>query len=386
MPAGEGQVRPPRLPEAGWLPDPALTDVERYWDGHSWSSHTRDRDTKLEFVDPLWTAAEKLGGRRAEAVPIDPRLEAIVPELPGVSAAHEAHPHRHWAMGVALVGVLAAGTVASVSLFPGTLPWTSSTSGAPAGPDVVYPVFGTDSLSMYLARSLVAQEPEIDVSWMTVLGDEREALVEDALLEVAAQNPYVYIDPDASVLAELGEAVIPQYTYTDTQAELRRERTVTAVNAIVTSDAVAGAVGEVAIAEALYDALIDTADYDADAAFSVGGATASDSEFEAYGALVEGLAVGEGYAHAFQALAEAAGLTSIVVTGTAYDGDTVGQHAWNMVFVSGAWLVADAAFDDLGELGAAYDYFLIAGSNSAMSSRAADSEWVLDDLVWSFRA
>ncbi|WP_062202821.1 DUF2510 domain-containing protein [Demequina salsinemoris] len=381
MPGGEGQVRPPRLPEAGWLPDPALVDVERYWDGHRWSAHTRDRDTKLEFVDPLWTAAEHLDRRRTDVKPIDPRFEAI-PELPGVPAAAATHPHSHWVMGFALVGVVAAGTIASAGLFSGTLSWGGGGSAVPAGPAVDYPVFGSDALSLYLARSLVAQEQTIDLSWIAVDGDEREALVEDALLEVAAQNPYVYIDPDAAEFAELGDALTPAYSYTDTQAAMRRERTASTVDVIVQSEAVAGAVGDVATAAALYDALIDATEYDADGAFSSG--SASLSEYEAYGALVDGVAVGEGYALAFQALAEAAGLTSVVVTGTAYDGDVLGQHAWNKVLIGGAWLVADAAYDDLGELGASHDYFLIADSNSAMSSRAADSDWVADDLVWTF--
>ena len=44
----------PRLPDAGWLPDPASYDIERYWDGSRWTQRTRDRATGIESgVRPL---------------------------------------------------------------------------------------------------------------------------------------------------------------------------------------------------------------------------------------------------------------------------------------------------------------------------------------------
>lgn len=33
----------PQQPAAGWYPDPAGTDAERYWDGSGWSQSTRDK-------------------------------------------------------------------------------------------------------------------------------------------------------------------------------------------------------------------------------------------------------------------------------------------------------------------------------------------------------
>lgn len=64
--------------------------------------------------------------------------------------------------------------------------------------------------------------------------------------------------------------------------------------------------------------------------------------FTAYGALVNGMAVCEGYAKAFQLLMNAVGIDSMCVTGT-YDG--VG-HMWNMVNIGGDWYNVDITFDD----------------------------------------
>ena len=77
-----------------------------------------------------------------------------------------------------------------------------------------------------------------------------------------------------------------------------------------------------------------------------------DSEFDrngentvytAYGALVNGHAVCEGYARAFKLLCYYAGLECILVTG---DSKGVG-HMWNMVRLDGNWYHVDATWDDL---------------------------------------
>lgn len=61
----------------------------------------------------------------------------------------------------------------------------------------------------------------------------------------------------------------------------------------------------------------------------------------AYGALVEGVAVCEGYAEAFQYLLHRAGIWSFIVTGNAG-----GPHAWNMVRIDGAYYHVDLTWND----------------------------------------
>lgn len=65
----------------------------------------------------------------------------------------------------------------------------------------------------------------------------------------------------------------------------------------------------------------------------------------AYGALVEGKAVCEGYARAFQQLLTLAGIPSYVVSGRGRYED----HAWNLVKIDGAYYYVDLTWDDKGD-------------------------------------
>ena len=70
-----------------------------------------------------------------------------------------------------------------------------------------------------------------------------------------------------------------------------------------------------------------------------------DNAHDIYGALVEGKAVCEGYAEAYQYLLREAGIQSYVVTGTANGG----AHAWNYVRLDGKYYQVDLTWDDQGE-------------------------------------
>lgn len=89
----------------------------------------------------------------------------------------------------------------------------------------------------------------------------------------------------------------------------------------------------------LHDKLIKSCSYDIEAAQSM------DSEldsFSAYGALVSGKAVCQGYAQAMKLLLSSAGIKSIYITGQANGG----SHAWNIVEIGGQWRYLDVTFDD----------------------------------------
>lgn len=73
----------------------------------------------------------------------------------------------------------------------------------------------------------------------------------------------------------------------------------------------------------------------------------------AYGALVLGKGVSEGYACAFQYISIKAGLTSIVVSGTDADGNV---HNWNKVKIGESWYNVDCFADDEG---GNYDCFMV---------------------------
>ena len=74
----------------------------------------------------------------------------------------------------------------------------------------------------------------------------------------------------------------------------------------------------------------------------------------AYGALVNGRAVCDGYTQAFQYLLQSVGIQSFMVTGTGKGGN----HAWNIVRIDGRYYNVDLTWDDQ-ERDTFYAYFNI---------------------------
>lgn len=77
------------------------------------------------------------------------------------------------------------------------------------------------------------------------------------------------------------------------------------------------------------------------------GESETNNHDSAYGCLVEGQAVCEGYSKAFLLLCDRAGINSTIVTGTALssNGESV-SHMWNMVMIDGLWYHIDLTWDD----------------------------------------
>ena len=79
--------------------------------------------------------------------------------------------------------------------------------------------------------------------------------------------------------------------------------------------------------------------------------TSTSNAHNAYGALVEGKAVCDGYSKSFQYLLQQAGIQSLIVTGYSKNpsnGTSVG-HAWNIVRIDGKYYHVDVTWDDQGE-------------------------------------
>lgn len=76
----------------------------------------------------------------------------------------------------------------------------------------------------------------------------------------------------------------------------------------------------------------------------------STNAHNAYGALVEGKAVCEGYAEAFQYLLQRAGIQSFIVTGSSLSPGTnsYAPHAWNIVRIDNDYYHTDSTWDDQG--------------------------------------
>ncbi len=90
----------------------------------------------------------------------------------------------------------------------------------------------------------------------------------------------------------------------------------------------------------------------------------AESPYSAYGCLVEGEAVCEGYSKAFLLLCQKAGIDCISVFGSTTESDkATTSHIWNKVRIDGEWYNVDVTWDDpVTELGDNYlrhDYFMV---------------------------
>lgn len=80
--------------------------------------------------------------------------------------------------------------------------------------------------------------------------------------------------------------------------------------------------------------------------------TSNEDIYNAYGCLVNGEAVCQGYSQAFELLLRIAGIDSIMIFGEA----RLDSHAWNMVNVDNKWYHVDVTWDDKDEY-ISYAYF-----------------------------
>jgi hypothetical protein len=110
-----------------------------------------------------------------------------------------------------------------------------------------------------------------------------------------------------------------------------------------------------------HDYIITHCDYD----------TSAENSLNAYGALVEGKAVCEGYSRAFKYLCDTVGIPCELVLGTAE-----GEHMWNLVQLNGQWYNSDITWDDPENKGGdyiAYNYFNLTDSQIAKDHTVDDS-------------
>ncbi len=107
----------------------------------------------------------------------------------------------------------------------------------------------------------------------------------------------------------------------------------------------------------LHDRLIDTATF-----------TSTSNDQNAYGALVEGKAVCNGYARAYQHLMNKVGVPTWFVRGTSINPttNTPIAHAWNIAKINGNWYYTDVTWDDQNQY-TFYEYFNITTARMAES-------------------
>ena len=98
------------------------------------------------------------------------------------------------------------------------------------------------------------------------------------------------------------------------------------------------------------------------------------SSYTAYGCLVEGKAVCEGYAMALDYLCEKAGIYSLLISGESTNSaGTVQSHIWNKIRLDGKWYNFDTTWDDpvssFGEGYIRYDYFAVTDDELSLTHK-----------------
>lgn len=138
----------------------------------------------------------------------------------------------------------------------------------------------------------------------------------------------------------------------------------------ITVSIINGAMSEFDKVKAIHDYIVINVEYPSYIDMS------NRSLFTAEGALVNKLAVCQGYAEAFSLLCHKAGIQTEMVYGTADNGQSTESHAWNIVRIDGVWYQIDTTWDDpitqntAGGANLRYSYFLIPDSVMSLDHTA----------------
>ena len=104
------------------------------------------------------------------------------------------------------------------------------------------------------------------------------------------------------------------------------------------------------------------------------------SAHDAYGALIEGRAVCQGYSDAIKLLCDYYNIPCVCISGKT---DTGGGHMWNAVQMDdGKWYFIDCTWDDQGNKGTFYDFFLTGSettSSYGFGGKKFSAEHINDD-------
>jgi hypothetical protein len=242
-----------------------------------------------------------------------------------------------------------------------------------------YPVFGSNELTRFIAGQLIAGSTAIDVSDF----DDQPGLpeIEDALNEAIYQNPYALAYFDQFAVSGSVIHVEPALSLPEKQAQ--QKQIADASDDVVESVITAGMSVSDKVA-AINRYLVDHADYDHPALASTTGnrydiPASYRYAWHADGILVRDLGVCMSYAYAFQAVAEQAGLETVVVVGELADG---GGHAWNKVKAGDSWRAVDVTWNDprgAWTPSSGTRYLMISDAEfTGDALRSEDSRWMSD--------
>ena len=156
-------------------------------------------------------------------------------------------------------------------------------------------------------------------------------------------SEHFWIGNDYSYSYDLGTgnvtAVMPSYMMSGSALEKAKTDLNAAVSEMVRG--ISGAMSEYDREKLLHDRLAEKVVYDGSGTYA----------HSAYGALVQGKAVCDGYAKAFQTVLRRAGIRAFLITGSSVNPSTgvPEGHAWNAVRIDGKYYHVDVTWDDQGD-------------------------------------
>ena len=247
---------------------------------------------------------------------------------------------------------------------------------------------GTSDMVKYIAANMFAGQTAIDMS--RFLADPAAPTVYDAANEAVLQNPY--ITDVFPVIGFNNNVLYVDYEITTEQrvaaAARIKDKVDSVTAAIITPD-----MGDREKALAINKYLATNAVYDyAGADFANKGHTRDEylekfpTSWTAEGVLIQGTGVCVSYAAAYKALADAAGLNTVTVVGTADNSDTDNAHEWIKAQINGTWRVIDPTWNsNLYEQirGNVQTYF---GLTDAEAKRTQYNSFVVDAFISQYDA
>lgn len=191
-----------------------------------------------------------------------------------------------------------------------------------------------------LINAFRQMEEEVDLAKFNL----ETSAAQELAIEVSdfyGENPYyIFIIHGRGTVGKLVEKLEVRYQYTKEELAEKQKQDAEqqAVVDAVISSCVADGMSDYDIAKALHDYLVLNNEYD----MRYFSGNMPSISYTAYGALVNHTSVCAGYALAYQALLEQAGIPCEYVTGMT----TQGYHAWNIIQIDGAWYHVDTTWDD----------------------------------------
>ncbi len=120
----------------------------------------------------------------------------------------------------------------------------------------------------------------------------------------------------------------------------------------------------------------------------VGNTVYSENDFQsshqAYGPLLHGACVCEGYSKALALLCQKAGIDNICVYGDDIEEDTFEKHMWNLVKIHNNWYHIDATWDDTEDGDIIYDYFCISETDITRDHEIIDEYFSIPVAIESY--